>query len=547
MKSNSVIRQSNFKNFLDTALVFTAQNFVKDVVNTHRHVYGHKSHVYVLESMFSNCSAISSHGGALFFDRHSIAASIDRCSFLFCTTKRVGGAFYGIFVDFGISRTCFYSCVAADYGHAYFVNLLDTLGQSLHSQINVYNSSSSAKFVGKSSIVLMVGYHFFQGCNMSNNAALAYSSTIGCLVVSGFSMSFSDVSNNSAPHLFRFYNTNLSILSYVNVYHNLASTSLLFISSVSDYLHCVFTENYFKVFVSGFADRIVVSCCVFDVVLFNYSNDFLHTYNLQYTTQPELLLLHNPFSDGCRVIGADAGDYHEYYAKFLSTLEQDDPQFDLKDVVLQRVVYPTIPVAPPATEKDQTPGPTDIPKPTKNQKVIIDEDDEKEKPVSPSTVIHSETPILSITVETKEPIQENTQTPMTQTSSQTKQPKTRHDIKTNTLKPRTKKPKKKTIQTATPSASFSASSTFQNTRTFMPSMQFTSSLSPAQSLVPYVLYSAAGFVVFAVLTSFLFLKSGDTGYNLMTPSESAESKISDYASSTSTTVTMTKGESSSMI
>jgi len=101
-------------------------------------------------------------------------------------------------------------------------------------------------------------------------------------------------------------------------------------------------------------------------------------------------------------------------------------------------------------------------------------------------------------------------------------------------------------QVFTPSASFSPSETFYKSRTFLPSLQFTASVSPAQSLVPYVLYSAAGFVVFAVLTSFLFLKSNDGGYNLITPSESADSRISDYASSTSTTVTVT-GESSSVV
>ena len=98
----------------------------------------------------------------------------------------------------------------------------------------------------------------------------------------------------------------------------------------------------------------------------------------------------------------------------------------------------------------------------------------------------------------------------------------------------------------TPFASFSPSEIFYKSRTFLPSLQFTASVSSAQSFVPYVLYSAAGFVVFAVLTSFLFLKSTDEGYNLMTPSESADSRISDYASSTSTTVTVT-GDSSSIV
>ena len=534
------IKQSKFSNFLQSSLIFSNQNLIKKDISIHTQVYGHKTHVCIFQCSFINCSSTTSHGGALFFDKQVTAAQIDRCAFLFCYSRKVGGAFYGMFNEFNLSRTCFNGCQSIDYGHSFFINLNFHEAKSIINQNTIFNSSRPTKLIGKSAVILMVGSYHFQATNFSSNSALSYSSTIGCLVVTNLSMSFSDFYNCTAPHLMRFYNTNVTILSFSNFVANIATTSLFFINGVNYLLHCSFYKNLFRTFISGFLENYTVAECYFDIPLFNVSSSYIYTYEIKYGKDPEFNLIPYLHKMECNVIYNETEDYYNYFLNHFKDIKEQDPILTLKDQVLYKFDIPTVQgeiinpftknIAPfPTKEPKRTPEPTSIEPLPKSKSIseIITPQDISSKTIS---IISKKTK----TITTLAPI--------------TKQPKTRIEITSITPKIRTKRPKKKTINTVSSTSTFSSSPTFESTKTFIPSMQFTASVSPAQSLVPYVLYSAAGFVVFAVLTSFLFLKSSDTGYNLMTPSESADSRVSDYASSTSTTVTtMTGGGDSSSI
>ncbi|EAY00318.1 hypothetical protein TVAG_179890 [Trichomonas vaginalis G3] len=504
------ITRSKFNKFLDNVVkVDSNYDFIGVAQAEHQTVYGHNLNIIILESSFTHCSTTQGNGGALFLDRKTLAIRFDRCSFQKCTTKKSGGAFYGIIENLTCTRTCFDSCQATEAGHAYFLCFHKFNDTGNFSQCSFSQCATNTKLIGKSACFLLSGTFRNTLINATKNHALTLSSTFGSISSTNVSISFSLIANSSSNHILRFVELNESlVLGFCNFIGNKASVSLMQSTSRNNIINCVFIDNQVTSICTGLITYLQMTDCVLDVKYSFFGLAYIRTPGIKFDENVQPLPLRMEFASGCRILGEHDGIENEDHVKrIIEQIPENNRKFI--DLYIDRMAF----TVPHPTPRDKQPVPEEdiLTKSVSTQKVTIEPQDEPQPKSRDRSSGRSQfiiTPYVG---------------PKRLTSSGMKQPKL-----------------------FAPTASFSPSDTFYISRTFLPSLQFTASVSPAQSLVPYVLYSAAGFVVFGVLTSFLFLRSSDTGYNLMTPSESADSRISDYASSTSTTVTIT-GESSASV
>ena len=526
------LTRSSFKNFLDHAVeVSNSYDITSQQETEHRTVYGHKMEIFVIDSSFIRCETTSSHGGAILFDRKTLAAKIDRCLFQKCSTKKSGGAFYAIIDNMTVTRTCFDHCQGLESGHAFFINLNTKLCTANFSEISIIKCAKNQKPTGKSAGLFLAGIYRTQLVNCSDNHALALCAAFGSLSSTNFTITFSEFDNCSSMNIFRFLDLNQSlVIGFCNFISNKATVSLMQTSSRNNILNSVFMYNDVSSICTGLITYLQMSDCVMDKSYSFYGLAYLRTPGMVITKGAEVHNINFAFKGECRILGEREGlDGQENIRQIVEKIPESDQKYI--QLFAERISFEPV-----------LPSPRDVAKKEDPDEII---DNQPQQPVvSPrrpkADSKHKDRLIGIPAEEISGPRKRDRQmgklsmhgvvTPFVGGGRRV------HDTNSRNVLP----------QAFTPSASFSPSETFYKSRTFLPSLQFTASVSPAQSLVPYVLYSAAGFVVFSVLTSFLFLKSSDGGYNLITPSESADSRISDYASSTSTTVTVT-GESSSVV
>lgn len=500
------VKNSKFNKFL-SQVIRSDSNYdvVGRTLTDHITVYGHLLNIIVMDTSFTHCSTAISNGGAIFFDRKSSAIRIDRCLFQKCNTKKTGGAFYCIVDNATISRTCFDQCIATEAAHAFYIctHIRDQTVNT--SQCSISQCASNAKLTGKAAIVTLTGEYRNTFINATRNHALGFTAFYGAIASLSASLSFSNVANSSCVHILRFTELNDSIvLGFCNILGNKASISLIQSSARNNMLNCIFLENQVNSICTGVITYLQMSDCVLDVKYSFHGLAYVRTPGIQFNPQAKPIVLRIEFASGCKILDKNEGtNITDHVTEIIDQIPKNNHKLiDLhQDRLLINIEYPTVRLQEPEIES--------IP--------IIQENANKtgqsgRSPKSRGRTTHHSQFII---------------TPFAQ-------PK------------RLSSSWAKDKRLFAPTEQFSPTDTFIISRTFLPSLQFTASVSPAQSLVPYVLYSAAGFVIFGVLTSFLFLRSSDTGYNLMTPSESADSRVSDYASSTSTTMTIT-GESSASV
>ena len=526
------VSNSRFTNFLDTSIsVATNYDITGKSETQHRTVYGHKFEIYILDSSFIHCESTASHGGALLFDRKTLAARIDRCAFQKCSTKKSGGAFYAIMDNLTVTRTCFDQCQALDSAHAFFVNLNTKLDTCNISEISICRCAKNPKPIGKSAALFLAGVHRAQLVNSTDNQALSLAAAFASLSSTNFTMTFCEIAGCSSMAILRYLDLNQSlVIAFCNFIGNKATVSLMQSSSRNNIINSVFIKNSAPSICSGLITYLQMSDCVMDTKYSFAGLAYIRTPNMIITKEVERLLINFAFGDGqCHILGPKEGIHGQnVIQKIIQSVPEDNQKYI--QLFSERMSFvPSFPTPRDLVKQDeQDEINQEMPPPVSPRRQKPGEQRHKGKIIG----IPSDEPVGP----RKRDKQSHRMSSFGGVTPFVGGGRRVHDTNSKNVLP----------QVFTPSASFSPSETFYKSRTFLPSLQFTASVSPAQSLVPYVLYSAAGFVVFAVLTSFLFLKSSDAGYNLMTPSESADSRISDYASSTSTTVTVT-GESSSVV
>ena len=521
--SKLLVSGSSFSRFLDHAVAVNREADIHNAMQTeHKSVSGGNGEVLVLDSSFSHCMTQESHGGALFFDAKTLSVKMDRVFFLKCLTSGSGGAFYATLDNMTVTRACFDECHAYESGHAFYIDLNSKTFTANFSEVTILRSSISDAFCGKGAGVFLSGNYLTQLVNCSENHALSVAAAFASLGTNSFQIMFSEFKNCTSLNIFKFIDLNDTLfVGYSNFLDNKASNALFHTAQKNVFINSVFIGNEVDSLISGKEiESLEMSDCVTDIKYEFDDIKNLNTPNLKVEKDAESLVVKFAFAGQCRIVG-------------------DKEQVDKNDNAVQQILN-QIPLS-----KDKVPEygeyinfAPQYPTPRGGEVK-----EEEEAPIPITRMRHSHNRRSSQALPEDIP-NHSSHTRKAKTSSrihQSGQPVPRH--------PKTGKSQgsKQTLHNVlTPSASFSPSETFYKSRTFLPSLQFTSSIPPDGSIVPYVLYSAAGFVVFAVLTSFLFLRSSDAGYNLITPSESADSRISDYASSTSTTVTIT-GESSSVV
>jgi hypothetical protein len=526
------LTRSSFSNFLDNAVhVSNNYDITSQIETEHRTVYGHKMEILIIDSSFIRCETASSHGGAIFFDKKTLSAKIDRCLFQKCVTKKSGGAFYAIINNMTVTRTCFDHCQALESGHSFFLNLNARLYTANFSEISITKCAKGHKPTGKAAGLFLAGIYRIQHLNCTENNALALCAAFGSLSSTNFTITFSEFAGCSSMNILRFLDLNQSlVIGFCNFINNKATVSLIQSSSRNIILNSVFINNEVSSICTGLVTYLQMSDCVMDQNYSFYGLTYLRTPGLFITKEAETNYIKFAYNGQCRILGENEGlKGPENIKQILERIPKNEQKYIR--LFAERISFEPVIPSPRAIVKkkerdnildNQLLQPVISPRHSKSgnkQKdrlIVVPAEGptglrKRDRHAGRSPMPGIITPFVAIG---------------------------RHVNDVNS---------RNVLQKVfTPSASFSPSETFYLSRTFLPSLQFTASVSPAQSLVPYVLYSAAGFVIFAVLTSFLFLKASDSGYNLITPSESAESKISDYSSSTSTTVTVT-GDSSSIV
>ena len=524
--SKLFLRKSSFTKFLDTALSIQQVPDINNEMQTeHKTILGQNGDVLIMDSSFSHCITQDYHGGALFFDAKTLSIKIDRVFFLKCYTSGSGGAFYATPETMSLTRACFDECHALESGHAFYIDLDSKESQANFSEVTILRSSISDTFGGKGAGVFLSGNYLTQLVNCSENHALSIAANYASLGTNSFQVLFSEFRNSTSLNIFKFLDLQESLfVTHSNFISNTASHSLFHTSSKNVFARSNFVQNDITNLISGKdIEEVQLSDCLMDV---SYSLDTINslkTNNIETKKDIDLILVKFAFAGKCRIVG-------------------DKEQIESKDNIVKEILRDL----PLSKEYEEEYGKyvsyvPQYPTPRGGEPT-----EEPEEPIQISRV-RSRGP------HGRRSSQQIIADDIPNHSSHTRKPKSSGRAHISGQTParihkgeKTSKGKQSAMPVFTPSASFSPSETFYKSRTFLPSLQFTASISISGSLVPYVLYSGAGFVVFAVLTSFLFLKSSDAGYNLMTPSESADSRISDYASSTSTTVTIT-GESSSVV
>jgi len=519
--------RSSFRNFLDHAVEVSSYYDLVSQQNTeHKTVYGHKMEVHVIDSSFIHCETTSSQGGAILFDRKTLAIRMDRCMFQKCSTKRSGGGFYAIVDNMTITRTCFDHCQGLESGHAFFINLNSRYYTMNISDVSIVKCSKSQKPTGKAAGIFLSGIFRTQLTNCTENHALTLCAAFGSLSSTNFTITFSEFDNCSSMNIFRLLELNQSmVIGFCNFINNKATISLMQSSSRNNIFNSMFLNNDLPAICTGTVTYLQMSDCVLDKAYSFFGLAYLRTPGMIITKNVEPHLINFAFHGSCHVLGEnDAIDSQENIRLVMEKVPESERKYI--QLFADRLSFePIIPSPRVESKKEDV---DDIRQPAVSRRRSKTDGKAKERVIGvpPEEQVGPRKRDRQMSKSSMH----GGITPFVAGGRRV------HDTNSRNVLP----------QVFTPSASFSPSETFYKSRTFLPSLQFTASISPAQSLVPYVLYSAAGFVVFAVLTSFLFLKSSDGGYNLITPSESADSRISDYASSTSTTVTVT-GESSSVV
>lgn len=526
IKETLKVSGSSFNRFLRSPIkVDSSADMTSIMVTQHTIIDADKSDVFIIDTSFSHCSDVNDHGGAILFDRKTLSVTMDRVFFTKCTTSHSGGAFYAALDGATILRTCFEECEALESGHAFFINLNSKEFVSNFSEVSIIHSCPSTSRTGKAAALFLTGNYKIQLTNASNNHAGGFASAYGALGSNSLTIMFNEFQNSSSTNTIRLLDLQKSLtVAMSNFIGNKAGTSLIETSADNSFVNVVFLQNKVPHLISGEPSKLLVADCVSDT---EYTLENAETPGFTVKKDAEEHIINFVFAGHCRVVAEQEGldsqikiksvikeiseNQKSYFNKLAANLTFSPPM-----VTPRYVVH---------TEEPEIENPDIIPPhhgrnvPTRTRRIINPHPYESDPYISHHPRNNSHPPVGVIT-------------PISVPPRNLPQ-----DTRTRANPPRV----------IAPTASFSPSETFYKSRTFLPSLQFTASQSPAQSLVPYVLYSAAGFVVFAVLTSFLFLKSSDAGYNLMTPSESADSRISDYASSTSTTITMTAESSTSVV
>jgi len=521
------LSSSSFNNFLNHPVeVANYYDILSRQQNLHKTVYGHKMEIQVIDSSFIHCETMTSHGGAILFDRKTLSVRMDRCMFQKCSTKKSGGAFYACVDNMTITRTCFDHCQSLESGHAIFVNLNSKVTTMNISEVAIFKCAKSQKPTGKAAGLFLSGVYRAQLVNCSENHALALCAAFGSISSTNFTVTFCDFDNCSSMNIFRYLDLNQTLVfGFCNFINNKATISFMQSSARNNILNSIFLMNDVTSICTGSITYLQMSDCVIDKAYSFFGLAYLRTPGMIIAKDAEPHVIRYAFQNGCRILGEREGvSGIDNIRQIIESIPESQQKYI--QLFADRMSFePIYPIPRNDLKKESGEMPENQPQqPAHDQK-----QDGKQKgkiigvpqdePIGPRKRDRQMGKSMHGMV-----------TPFVGGARRV------HDTNSRNVLP----------QVFTPSASFSPSETFYKSRTFLPSLQFTASVSPAQSLVPYVLYSAAGFVVFAVLTSFLFLKSNDGGYNLITPSESADSRISDYASSTSTTVTVT-GESSSVV
>jgi len=609
--SDNRVLGCSFSNILETALRFSGDFLVNKEFSQRYHCYKNNPFTSIVETAFSNCFSHNSNGGGVYFDGMNRVVQLDRCSFFNCTTRKAGGAIYGMFSHLNISRTCFFGCQANNHAHAAMINLCESQDDCFSSQNSFVSCSSADKLYGKSSIFAIVGHHYYQVCNFSHNCARSLSSLFGTFVAEIFQVSFSDMRNSSGPHLMRHYHTCICIFSFNNILKNHAAVSLMEIDNKTVFAHTTIVQNYFiNPFTGSILQLRFINCYLDDPKFFVVQKNITLN-NVINGSENDLIPFRFIHGEVCNIVPNNPDDFG-FVNQLISVIDSNSSEFFSANPPFLGIKYPSketpiaIPEAKPIENEKSTYVETALPEITSlleattsestipSEKIIEPEpplqtaeielpkeslisQDQASSSISseiPTQIIKikpieklgkkqskkkqtvqvlSRTPSLFdieenerdneyvITPEAKIPQIEEPE-PMPDKEFRNKSPKVQPK-RGKTLNP--KLAQKKIKKTKTPNVRhISPSQTFANTMTFEPSMIFTSSVSPSQSLIPLLLYSAAGLIVVMVLLSIYLLRSGESGYNLMTPSESADSKMSDMTLSSTTAVT---GDSESII
>lgn len=522
---NLKVSGSTFNRFLKSAIKVDSSADMTSVMQAnHIKIDAEKSDVFIIDTSFSHCYDMSENGGAINFDRKTLAVTMDRVFFTKCSTGESGGAFYAALDNATILRTCFEECEALESGHAFFLNLNSKEFAANFSEISIMNCCPSNSLTGKAAALFLTGNYRLQLTNSSDNHARGFAAAFGSLGSNSIFLSFNEFQNSSSTNILRLLDLQKSLLvGFSNFLHNKVTTSVIETSAENIFTNVVFINNQAPNLFSGEPTKLVVADSSIDTEV---TIDKAETPGFIVTKDIDPHQINFVFVGHCRVVAEQEGLDGQVRMK---SIIKEIPDKKLKQFakISENLSFIPPSVTPrqiikteePEVEPDVFTHRPDRHGPTRTRRIfnpnIVDPDSYKSHPARNNT--H---PRIGVITPVNVPVRNVPQ-----------------DTKSRVIQPRV----------IAPTASFSPSETFYKSRTFLPSLQFTASQSPAQSLIPYVLYSAAGFVVFAVLTSFLFLKSSDAGYNLMTPSESADSRISDYASSTSTTITMTAESSTSVV
>lgn len=503
--------RSSFTRLLDSAITISEVDM--SFVNTkeHQHAYGSTgSSVQVIGCAFLNCTALDGHGGGIYFDQKCLYVGISRSVFIGCAAKKNGGAFSATVTEIIVERSYIQECTAMSSGHAMNIYHSSPASRSIVTDTTIDSCATKKKILGMTAVNDMFGHCHYRMINATNCVSGVMASAISFIIHENVSLAFAHFKNCFGPTLIKSYEVRQqTMIGWCNFIDTESSETMFRVEGQNLFIRCVFSNNKFPVFgkmTQGKKDAVKITMidCTTDFKTDTkdkrmFPRGFTSS-KMFYVDKPEELPLQFAHSGGPTIVPAEKigeaemymenlvpPQYRQTYSKyFMNTYDPIMP----RPTATQRGMFGAPPV--PAERPAEHPVISQDPTATRPKKIVITEE---------PTPVATETPTIAATPSPS-----------------------RSKKRVLVFPPRSTKMKHpKNLPSATPTATdpptmsntFTDSATLFRSATFTASHYFTASPLPTVSMVPYVLYSAAAFIVIAVLASFYFMNTSPTDYNMM--------------------------------
>ncbi|OHT13638.1 hypothetical protein TRFO_16195 [Tritrichomonas foetus] len=244
------LSSSRFVNFLNRALCFKSCDIYNKEITIHLQINSSDtSSIIIMDSTFTNCTSLRSHGGAIFFTHDIKSISIIRNTFTTCQSKKGGGALYGSIKDVIIHFNFFYQCTAIVNGHAFTFYHRNSTGTTEASECTVKLCATKEKLIGMAAINDVLGESNMRLINITNCHSALMASCFSLLIHFQSTLSFSTLQNSTGPHLIKTYDTKEnSTFSYLNIIYNSIHNSLFSLESDTGFYKCIIINNNFNRF-----------------------------------------------------------------------------------------------------------------------------------------------------------------------------------------------------------------------------------------------------------------------------------------------------------